>query len=158
MCKRFKCIYLQDEIHLSKQVYSYTYEKCTHFICTQISSNNTDIGFCVTSGGGAFRIRPENTATSTLTTFKQWLADQSTAGTPVTVWYVLATPTTGIVNEPIRKIGDYADTVSGISIPTTAGANSFDVLTTLKPSEVTVNYKGWHPVQSVHERESGAWT
>ena len=29
--KRFKCIYLQDEIHLSKQVYSYTYEKCTHF-------------------------------------------------------------------------------------------------------------------------------
>lgn len=89
---------------------------------------------------------------------KEYLAAQYAAGTPVTVWYALAEPTTGIVNEPLRKIGDYADEVSGIIIPTIAGANTLSIGTALQPSEVTVNYKGWHPVQSAHERENGAWT
>ena len=92
-----------------------------------------------------------NLSCATVEEFKQYLADQYAAGTPVCVWYVLATPETAVVNEPLRKIGDYADTVSGITIPTIAGANTISVDTTLQPSEVTVNYKGWHPVQSVHE-------
>lgn len=85
------------------------------------------------------------------TNFKTYLAQQYSNGTPVTVWYVLATPTTGIVNEPIRKIGDYADTVSGITIPTITGKDSFDVQTTLKPSEVSLSYTGWHDT-SVKEK------
>lgn len=88
--------------------------------------------------------------------FKNFLADEYAAGHPVTVWYVDANPPTGVVNEPIRKIGDYADTVSGITIPTIAGANTLSVGTTLQPSEVTVNYKGWH-TGAVHERDSGQW-
>lgn len=95
---------------------------------------------------------------STIADFKSYLAAQYIAGTPVTVWYVLATPETAVVNEPLRKIGEYADTVSGITIPTIAGADTISVDTTLQPSEVTVNYKGWHPVQNVHERDNGAWT
>lgn len=95
--------------------------------------------------------------TNTIDDFKAYLAQQYAAGTPVCVWYVLAEPTTGIVNEPIRKIGDYADEVSGISIPTIAGANTLSVDTTLQPSEVTINYKGWHPVADVHEAENGQW-
>lgn len=95
---------------------------------------------------------------STLADFKSYLAAQYTAGTPVTVWYVLATEETAVVNEPLMRIGDYADEVSNISIPVTAGTSTISVGTTLQPSEVTVNYKGWHPVQSVHERENGAWT
>lgn len=90
--------------------------------------------------------------------FKAYLATQYAAGTPVCVWYVLATPTTGIVNEPLMKIGEYADTVSDISIPVAAGGDTISVGTTLQPSEVTVNYKGWHPVADVHERDNGAWT
>lgn len=74
-----------------------------------------------------------------------------------TLWYVLETPTTGIVNEPIRKIGDYADTVSGITIPTIIGANTIDIDTTLKPSEVSVNYHGWHPVIDVHRFNGTSW-
>ena len=62
----------------------------------------------------------------------------------VYMYYVLANPTTGIVNEPIRKIGDYADTVSmeqaGVSIPTNKGSNTLDVDTTLKPSNVYIKY------------------
>ena len=92
------------------------------------------------------------------TNFTTYLQQQYATGTPVCVWYVLATPETAVVNEPLRKISTYADEVSGITIPTIAGANVVDVLTTLKPSEVTATYKGWHPVQSVHERENGAWT
>lgn len=74
-----------------------------------------------------------------------------------TLWYVLAEPTTGIVNEPIRKIGDYADTVSGITIPTITGANTIDVDTTLKPSEVSVNYHGWHSIQNLHRFNGTSW-
>ena len=93
---------------------------------------------------------------TTAADFKAYLAAQYAAGTPVCVWYVLATETTGIVNEPIRKIGDYADTVSGITIPTITGKDSFDILTTLKPSEVSLAYTGWHDA-SVKERVNGQW-
>ena len=88
--------------------------------------------------------------------FKAYLAQQYAAGTPVTVWYVLATETTGVVNEPLMKIGNYADEVSNISIPTTTGKNIVDVETVLKPSEVSFNYAGWHTAV-VHKRINGAW-
>lgn len=57
-------------------------------------------------------------------------------------WYVLAEPETGIVNEPLMKIGDYADTISaaqaGVTIPTVSGENVLDVPTEVKPSEITI--------------------
>lgn len=61
------------------------------------------------------------------------------------LWYVLATPETTVTNEPLMKIGDYADTVSmaqaGVEIPTVRGTNTLDVLTDVKPSEVYIKYK-----------------
>lgn len=108
------------------------------------------------SGNGRWFIK--TTDITTVADFKTYLQQQYAAGTPVIVWYALAEPETGIVNEPLMKIGDYADSLSGISIPTTPGANTLDVDTTVAPSEVTANYSGWHPVTSAHERESGAWT
>lgn len=42
---------------------------------------------------------------------KEYLSSQYAAGTPVTIWYVLANEETAIVNEPLCKIGDYADTL-----------------------------------------------
>lgn len=94
---------------------------------------------------------------SSKSVFQSYLQQQYDAGTPVTVWYVLATPETATINEPLMKIGDYADEVANISIPVTAGANTLSVGTTLQPSEVSVNYKGWHPVSDAHERENGQW-
>ena len=93
---------------------------------------------------------------STIDEFKSYVQQQYAAGTPVTVWYVLATPTTGITNEPLMKIGSYADSLT-TSIPTTDGANALSIDTTVQPSEVTATYHGWHPVQSAHERDSGQW-
>ena len=60
------------------------------------------------------------------------------------------------LNEPIRKIGDYADTVSGITIPTITGKDTFDVETTLKPSEVELTYTGWHDA-NVKESDGSDW-
>ena len=94
---------------------------------------------------------------TTVADFKAYLAQQYAAGTPVTVWYVLATEETAVVNEPLMRIGDYADAVSNVSIPVTAGECTLSVDTTVQPSEVTVNYEGWHPA-IVHERTNGAWT
>ena len=82
---------------------------------------------------------------SSLADWKSYLAAQYAAGTPVTIWYVLEVPTTGIANEPIRKIGDYADTLSmeqaGVQIPTNNGSTTLDVLTTVKPSNVSIKYR-----------------
>ena len=82
---------------------------------------------------------------TTVADFKTYLATQYAAGTPVTVWYVLAEPETAVVNEPLRKIGDHADTVSyeqaGVQIPTNRGNTVIDVKTTLKPSEMYIKYQ-----------------
>lgn len=82
---------------------------------------------------------------ATIADFKDYLADQYANGTPVTVWYVLATEETGIVNEPLMRIGNYADTLShaqaGVSIPTANGSTTLDVETAVKPSEIYIKYK-----------------
>lgn len=126
---------------------------CSHFIGVQALSDNNQVAI-----SQFLRINIKtNSITHTTSDFKSYLAAQYAAGIPVTVWYVLATPETAVVNEPLHKIGDYADEVSGITIPTIAGANTIDVDTTLKPSEVSINYKGWHPVIDVHKAENGQW-
>lgn len=62
------------------------------------------------------------------TDFKAFLTQQYANGTPVTVWYILATEETGTLNEPLRKIGDYADTLDSTQttaqIPTSANSTT----------------------------------
>ena len=98
------------------------------------SVNNTNICFGVVNQFNAPR------------DFKQFLAAQYSAGTPVTVWYVLATPTTSIVNEPLAKIGSYADVLNSadaaVTIPTARGSNTLTVDTELQPSSMTITYCG----------------
>ena len=69
----------------------------------------------------------------TLTDFKTWLQGQYAAGTPVTVYYLRATPTTETVTVP--------------TIPTTGGEVTLDIDTTVKPSEMSLTYHGWHEHQ-----------
>ena len=113
---------------------------CTHCKFGDIIGNNTGIRLWVKKA--AF------TEYSTVADFKSYLAAQYANGTPVTVWYVLATEETGVVNEPLMKIGDYADTLSmeqaGASIPTLNKPNTtvIDVETEVEPSEVDVTYRG----------------
>ena len=96
---------------------------CTHYIGTTNASgssafSNGTIGFYNTNN----RLIICDTSFNNETTFKQYLQQQYQAGTPVTVYYVLAEPQTTTLNEPLMKIGDYADSVTYSSnIPTTYG-------------------------------------
>ena len=62
--------------------------------------------------------------------FKAFVVAQYQAGTPITIWYILETATT--------------ETFTAPTIPTSGSPQSFDVDTTLKPSEVSLTYHGWH--------------
>jgi len=117
---------------------------CTHYeSTTKAQGTSMPLNSVTTHGGAGFSLwfRTEYT---TVTDFKSYLAQQYANGTPVCVWYVLANEETGIVNEPLCKIGDYADTVSksqaGVSIPTNNGSTTIDVDSTFKPSEVYIKY------------------
>ena len=129
---------------------------CTHFIPQITGSSRTEDG--VTFGASNqylyFTFSAATISAYSLTdveSISSFLRTQYANGTPVTVWYILANPETAVINEPLMRIGDYADTLSNISIPVTAGGDTLSVGTTVQPSEVTVNYKGWHPVADVHE-------
>lgn len=129
------------------------YNSRTHFICSHMpvtnASNTTEThGY---SGISLTLCFDKAMGFDTENKVQSYLAQQYAAGTPVTVWYVLSTPETAVVNEPLMKIGDYTDTVSGITIPTITGKDAFDVETTLKPSEASLSYTGWHDA-SVKEK------
>ena len=84
---------------------------------------------------------------ATVINFKSYLAAQYAAGTPVTIWYVLKEPETAVVNEPLMKIGDYADEInltnSGVNIPTIEGSNILTVNTTIQPSSMSIKKGLW---------------
>lgn len=67
------------------------------------------------------------TTQSTINKFKDWLKSQYEAGTPVTVWYQLATPTT--------------ETFTAPQIPTLNGTTVIDVDTAVKSTEMYTKYK-----------------
>jgi len=97
------------------------------------------------SDSGSSRWFVKTTDYTTAGDFKAYLAAQYAAGTPVTIWYVLATEETAVVNEPLIRIDDYADTLSkaqaGVEIPTASGSTTLDIDTTIKPSNVYIKYK-----------------
>lgn len=107
-----------------------------------INTNNTFGVVYFNFGAEVMNAQPSG---NTVAGLKEYLAQQYAAGTPVCVWYVLAEPETGIVNEPLMRIGDYADTLSmeqaGVQIPTNNGSTTLDVLTTIKPSNVSIKYR-----------------
>ena len=137
----------------TEKQYSYESGKCmcTHYVNHQVVNSEMTSGEIkqdTTSSFGqqAGVIVIKDTSYSSLANFKSFLAAQYAAGTPVTVWYVLANEQTGIVNEPLCKIGTYADELhsedAGVSIPTAKGQNVLTVETELQPSEMTITYKG----------------
>lgn len=139
---------------------AYKDQLCSHFqLADRYSTlyyNNNLFGF---TSGVTGRLIMHYNAAQTADAFKQYLAAQYANGTPVTVWYVLAEPETGIVNEPMHKIGDYADTISfaqaEVVIPTVNGANVLDMTATVKPSEVYIKGNGIKPTNDPNFENGG---
>lgn len=122
------------------------------------TGNVSDMSVCIRRGYSTMYIG--DTRYDNETDFKSYLAAQYAAGTPVTIWYVLATPTTGIVNEPLAKIGDYTDTLvyytGAPEIPTEEGKTILSVDTELRPSQITIQYtSGNEPIKQIYGRTAG---
>ena len=127
---------------------------CTHYLYNFGYDDNT---IYVGRGNPNLLYINDNTHATSATDYGDWLTAQAAANTPVTVWYVLATPQTAAVNEPLMKIDTYADNLSNaVAIPTTEGANSITVDTTVQPSEFTATWTGWHDA-SVKEWDGSDW-
>lgn len=130
----------------------YLRERINITICSHYSSQNNingavelqngKVAFYANAGQPVkyFYVRDSNLAT--IGDLTAYLAAQYAAGTPVTVWYVLAEPETGIVNEPIRKIGTYADTLTvtdqDVTITPAVGNDTLSIDTTLPPSKISL--------------------
>ena len=107
---------------------------CSHYIAVSNSASWAQYNSCVSwlfsNGMNVKALNFRDTTKTNANDFKQYLADQYAAGTPVTVWYVLATPKTESFTAP--------------TLPTSGSQQTFDVDTTLAPSEVSLTYHGWH--------------
>lgn len=100
---------------------------CTHFIQQKTMIANTTTEGIFNANGNAIYIRIKQERASTVTDFKAWLAEQYNNGTPVKVYYILATPETESVTLP--------------KIPTLDGTTVIDVETEIKPSKMDIKYK-----------------
>lgn len=102
---------------------------CSHYIADADHATNTIYVYSGSTGVYMYFYVP-TADYPTLADYKSYVQQQYANGTPITLWYVLATPTT--------------ETFTAPSIPTSGSPQSFDVDTTLKPSEVSLTYHGWH--------------
>lgn len=118
----------------------------TPFYCShgETVTNVLDYGYGKVYCDNTCNLGIFDSSINSLTKLNNYFAQQYANGTPVTIWYVLATEETGIVNEPLMKIGDYVDSVSGTGLATSGTTQELDVDTTLKPSAVDLTYHGWH--------------
>ena len=96
------------------------------------SAPSTNNVVCFYTGNDMNRMYIRDTTYTTTADFKTYLAAQYANGTPVIVWYALSSSSTE------------TETFTAPTLPTTGTTQSFDVDTTLKPSEVNLTYHGWH--------------
>lgn len=97
---------------------------CTHFRQRNTIDGFPDDGQCNFNAISNFIMGVDGTRFETADDFKSYLTDQYTAGTPVTVWYVLSEP---IEEDPPVSFPEFT---------TLSGTNTLTVYTTVKPSKI----------------------
>lgn len=113
---------------------------CSHFIQSRTAFADTKDENALFSGSKdpSFYIRVKDSKIQTYTQLKSWLKSQYDAGTPVTVYYKLDTPTT----EQITNLPE---------IPTIKPTTIIDVDTEVKPESMTATYKSSKPDTAMAE-------
>lgn len=153
---RYADLGMSDIINYNEYVNTIPYPEyiCTHFKMrttptTQVTYNDLAPGEIGANSWARTQVGWRNQYLVLCTDFcstkdelKQYLASEYSAAHPVTIWYVMEEPQAAIVNEPLAKIGTYADTLdstdAGIVISTVRGSNTLSVGTTVQPSSVTI--------------------
>lgn len=94
---------------------------CTHFAYRKATANTKATSFTVTTFSKLAMVRFAQNTYSTLDDWKAFLAEQYEAGTPVTVWYALYTPTVETVDVvPLKMSGGYGQIIQtdwGLTVP-----------------------------------------
>lgn len=123
---------------------------CSHYKAVATSGSGTSYDYYIsvatvqTIAGTMTRIRIRDVDCADLNAFKAFLAQQYAAGTPVTIYYVLATPTTESITAP--------------TIQTISGSNIISFGTTVQPSGMSATFRGWHPVQGAKQYDGSEWS
>ena len=126
--------YTTNSLSLGGVPFSSCYSDIAPYGYTSQTRQQNDLGvYLVTSGDEiAFQMEAAKSSFPDVTAWTTYLSQN-----PVTVYYILATPTTEQITLP--------------TIPTTDGANTITVDTTVQPSEFTATWTGWHDA-SVKEK------
>lgn len=77
----------------------------SHFEFNTVTSSTSIVGIRMSGVSQNIRIRPQNVSTMSVDDFKSWLAQEYANGTPVTVWYILATTATETITVPSGNVG-----------------------------------------------------
>jgi len=120
----------QDSVTDTVHVQLTTTSATLQVVCTHFMSTPTIPAIAYRFGYAFIRLDQQRLYFgTTLSTddFKTYLAAQYSAGTPVTIWYVLATP-----EEPLENL---------LPIQTIKGADVLTVDTAVHPSEMYIKYK-----------------
>lgn len=99
------------------------YGNTSHLSLNEISLYGTEASLSIRE----IYIYPDGYATAA--DFATYLQQQYANGTPVTIWFIMETPTTEQVTVP--------------TIPTTSSPTTIDVNTSVKPSEMSLAYDGY---------------
>ena len=118
-------------INTSDMIINYRHGLSTQFAWQNTPAYSTIDGITLGAGDANmyFTVSSQTASTYGITagdsnSFKAFLTQQYQNGTPVTVWYVLATPTTESTTIP--------------TVATTSGSNTLTANTTLAPSSITI--------------------
>lgn len=95
--------------------------------CNHLKTTNSLTSDGIYYGSSVNFLFPRTSNINSLEAFVQWLKSEYDKGTPVTIWYQLATPTTETVDVP--------------QIPTLKGNCTIDVDTEVQPTDMSVTYK-----------------
>lgn len=137
---------------------------CSHFgggytVAASPSAQQNTISFLVSSSGNNY-IYLSPSQYLTISDFKSYLQQQYAASTPVTIWYVLATPDTEQIALPSGLSGTLEGSLTQSGTPTPSAP--------FYPTAVTG--EGWYNINTykrsvlvwntdtAYERDSGAWT
>ena len=108
---------LNDIIHTSADNVIFIYSNA-FVAATRNELYNGDSDMVARTGNEALTIRISDSIATTTADFKSYLAQQYAAGTPVTIWYVLATPTTETITVPSGLSGTEVGYLNQSGTPT----------------------------------------